>query len=132
MLGFFVLVLALLLVGDALSTLVLPIVPGPIVGMGLLLLVLILRRGVPQSFVAPANGLVGMLTLFILPASLGILADWRRLGGEWPVYLAVAGGGALLSATVAALLAGRLVGRSGGSAAPVANRRRPVPGDVRP
>jgi holin-like protein len=111
MLGFFVLVLALLLVGDLLSTLVLPIVPGPIVGMGLLLVFLIVRRGVPPSFVAPANGLVGFLTLFILPASLGILADWQQLGDDWPMFVAVAAAGAVVSAGVVAVLAAVLVGR---------------------
>lgn len=119
----FVLVLFLLLVGETLSALVLPIVPGPIVGMGLLLVVLIVRRGVPEAFVAPANGLVGMLTLFIMPASLGILADWQQLGDRWPLYLGVAAGGAVLSAVVAALLAAALVGARRDPPAPA--RRRP-------
>ena len=111
MLGFLVLILFLLFVGEALSAAFLPIIPGPIVGMALLLLVLIVRRGVPAGFVGPANGLVGMLTLFILPASIGIVAEWGLLGDHWPVYLAVAIGGSIATGVVAALLGALLLGR---------------------
>ncbi len=111
MLGFFVLVLLLLFVGEALSAALVPIVPGPIVGMGLLLLFLIVRRGVPASFAAPANGLVGLLTLFILPASIGIVAEWGLVGDAWPVYLAVAVAGSIVTGVVAALLGALLLGR---------------------
>ncbi|TVQ37337.1 MAG: CidA/LrgA family protein [Geminicoccaceae bacterium] len=111
MLGFFVLILALLFVGEALSAAFLPIIPGPIIGMALLLGILIARGGVPASFVAPANGLVGLLTLFILPASLGIIAEWGLLGDGWPIFLTVAAAGALLTAAVTALLAWALLPR---------------------
>jgi putative effector of murein hydrolase LrgA (UPF0299 family) len=111
MLGFFVLILTLLLLGETLSAALMPIIPGPIVGMGLLLALLILRGRVPESFVAPANGLVGMLTLFILPASLGIIAEWELLGGDGLLFVAVAAGGALVTAAVTALLAVALLPR---------------------
>ena len=111
MLGFFVLVLFLLLVGKAFSDAFLPIIPGPIIGMALLLVILIVRRGVPAGFVAPANGLVGLLTLFILPASLGIIAEWALIGDAWPIYLGVAVGGSVFTGLVAALLGWLLLGR---------------------
>ncbi len=111
MLGFFVLILLLLFVGEALSAAFVPIIPGPIVGMGLLLALLIVRRGVPAGFVAPANGLVGLLTLFILPASIGIIAEWGLVGDDWPLYLGVAVGGSIFTGVVAALLGALLLGR---------------------
>jgi putative effector of murein hydrolase LrgA (UPF0299 family) len=109
MLGFFVVVLALLWVGEVVAAAVLPILPGPLVGMVLLLAVFILRGGVPASFEGPATGLVAHLTLFILPASLAILDEYGRLAEAWLVYAAVLLGSSLVTAVVAALVAGGLL-----------------------
>ena len=109
MLGFFVTILALLLVGEAIAQAVLPILPGPLVGMVLLLAVFTVRGGVPASFEVPASGLFGYLTLFILPASIGILDDWQRLADGWLVYCLVILAGSLVTAVVAALVGGALL-----------------------
>jgi putative effector of murein hydrolase LrgA (UPF0299 family) len=111
MLGFFVVVLALWLAGDAIAALVLPIVPGPLIGMVLLLGAFVLRGGVPASFEAPAAGLVGHLTLFILPASLGILEAYDRVAEGWARYALVLLAGSLVTAVVTAAVAGGLLNR---------------------
>ncbi len=109
MLGFFVAVLALLLVGEIVAATFVPIVPGPLIGMVLLLGVFIVRGGVPASFEAPASGLVGHLTLFILPASLGILSEWRRLDDVWLAMACVVVASSLVTALVTTLVAGGLL-----------------------
>lgn len=123
MLGFFVTILTLLLVGEAIAQLVLPILPGPLVGMVLLLAIFALRGGVPASFEAPASGLIAHLTLFILPASIGILNDWQRLADTWLLYGLVIVAGSLVTAIVAALVGGALLRGHAPEAKP--RRRRP-------
>ncbi|NBB69409.1 MAG: CidA/LrgA family protein [Alphaproteobacteria bacterium] len=124
MLGFFVVVLALLWVGELVAAAVVPILPGPLVGMVLLLAVFVARGGVPASFEGPATGLVAHLTLFILPASLAILEEYGRLAEAWLLYAAVLLGSSLVTAVVAALVAGGLL-HARPPAAP--RRRRPRP-----
>ncbi len=109
MLGFFVVVLALLAVGEVVAAALLPILPGPLVGMVLLLAVFAVRGGVPASFEGPASGLVGHLTLFILPASLAILEEYDRLAEAWLLYAGVLLASSLVTAVVAALVAGGLL-----------------------
>lgn len=122
MLGFFVVVLALWLVGEMLAATLFPILPGPLIGMVLLLVVFIARGGVPASFEGPASGLVGHLTLFILPASLAILEEYERLLDAWRLYAAALLGSSLITAVVTALIAGGLL--RGHPPAPP-RRRRP-------
>ncbi len=122
MLGFFVVVLALLLVGEITAQALMPIIPGPLVGMVLLLAILAVRGGVPTSFEAPATALIAHLTLFILPVSLGILEDYTLLAGMWLTYGGVIVAGSLVTGTVTALVAGALLRRRG---APPPRRRPP-------
>lgn len=109
MLGFVVVILAFLALGEVVAATLLPIIPGPLVGMVLLLAAFALRRGVPTSFEAPSAALIAHLTLFILPASLGILSDWRRLEEIWLAMGAVVLAGSLATALVTAVAAGLLL-----------------------
>jgi len=92
--------------------------------MVLLLGVFALRGGVPASFEAPAAGLVGHLTLFILPASLGILEAYERLMQDWAIYALVLLAGSLVTAVVTAAVAGGLLN---GRRAPPSGRTPPRP-----
>lgn len=109
MLGFFVVVLAALAAGEAIAAAAAPVLPGPLVGMLLLLAFFVARGGVPASFEAPASGLVGHLTLFILPASLAIVEEYERLVAAWTVYAVALLASSLATAVVAALVAGALL-----------------------
>lgn len=58
-------------------------VPGPVIGMGLLCVTLILHGEVPKSLDLAATGLLGMLELLFVPAGVGIMLFWPRLGATW-------------------------------------------------
>jgi holin-like protein len=63
-------------------------VPGPVAGMLLLLLTLVLGRGVPAALDRAANGLLGHLSLLFVPAGVGMMAFFDRIGDAWlPILL---------------------------------------------
>ncbi|MCB1961532.1 MAG: CidA/LrgA family protein [Rhodocyclaceae bacterium] len=63
-------------------------VPGPVLGMALLLLILIIRGGPGDSLKETANGLLGHLSLLFVPAGTGIMLHAERLENEWLPLLA--------------------------------------------
>ena len=83
-------------------------VPGPVIGMVLLCVVLLLRgRDVPPAFGTTADGLLGNLGLLFVPAGVGVVLHLPLLARDWaPLSLAV------LAGTLAAIAAtGRLAQR---------------------
>lgn len=88
------------LVGEVLvAALGLPL-PGPVLGMLLLLVTLVLRRATADLVEAPAEGLLGHLSLLFVPAGVGVMVHGQRLGGEWlPILVA------LVASTLLTLLA---------------------------
>lgn len=78
-------------------------VPGPVLGMGLMILLFAASARI-QATVAPvAEGILRHLSLFFVPAGVGVVAHLDRLGGQ-----ALALGAAILGSTVLALLAAAL------------------------
>jgi holin-like protein len=78
-------------------------VPGPVLGMGLMILAFALSTRV-QAAVAPvAQGMLRHLSLFFVPAGVGVVAHLDRLGGQ-----ALALGVAILASTILALIAAAL------------------------
>jgi putative effector of murein hydrolase LrgA (UPF0299 family) len=57
--------------------------PGPVVGMGLLFLGLVLRGGVPRSLADTASGLLAQLSLLFVPAGVGVMTHLTLLGSQW-------------------------------------------------
>jgi holin-like protein len=95
------------LVGEVLvMALGLPL-PGPVLGMLLLLVTLVLRTSTAATVEAPAEGLLGHLSLLFVPAGVGVMVHAQRLGGEWLPILA-----ALLVSTLLTLLAVALTMRA--------------------
>lgn len=89
MLQAFTTLLGFQLIGEALArTLQLP-VPGPVVGMLLLLVALVLRRGTPPAWLEPSsNALLQHLGLLFVPAGIGIIAYTSLLARGWlPILL---------------------------------------------
>ena len=88
------------LVGEVLvAALGLPL-PGPVLGMLLLLVTLVLRRATADLVEVPAEGLLGHLSLLFVPAGVGVMVHGQRLGGEWlPILVA------LVASTLLTLLA---------------------------
>lgn len=78
------------LAGEALAhALGLP-VPGPVIGMLLLLAFLVVRGEVDRELRTTTNGLLQHLSLLFVPAGTGVMLHFHRLGAEWlPILLAL-------------------------------------------
>lgn len=83
-------------------------VPGPVIGMVLLLLVLILRQGPPSELRHTASGLLQHLSLLFVPAGTGVMLHFRRLGEEGPAILVALVLSTLLGLAVTGLTLRRL------------------------
>lgn len=89
-------------------------VPGPVVGMVLLFLALLLRRrDAPEEIGRVADGLLGNLGLLFVPAGVGVVLHVPLLAREWaPLSLAVIAG-TLAGVAVTGRLAQALLRRGG-------------------
>lgn len=76
--------------GEGLShALALPI-PGPVIGMLLLLAFLMVRRGAAEKLTPTAMGLLRHLSLLFVPAGVGIMVHARLILAEWlPISVAL-------------------------------------------
>ena len=74
-------------------------VPGPVVGMGLLLLYLVVRRPRGPGLEEASSGLLNHLSLLFVPAGVGVIVHVRRVEQEW-----VAIGAALVVSTLLTLV----------------------------
>ena len=84
----FALLLVLQLVGEvAVQVLALP-VPGPLVGMLLLFVGLLLRSGLPGALRNAADALLRHLMLLFIPAVTGVMMYFDRIAREWLPFMA--------------------------------------------
>lgn len=81
-------------------------VPGPVLGLVLMLAVLALRGGVPGNIQTTAGGLLKHFSLLFVPAGVGVLQHLARIEAEW---LAIAA--ALLVSSVATIVVTAVVMR---------------------
>lgn len=59
-------------------------VPGPVVGMLLLVIALLIAKGrVPEALRRVSNGLLGHLALLFVPAGVGLMNHFELLAKEW-------------------------------------------------
>ena len=94
------LLLAFQLIGEGITfALALP-VPGPVLGMTLLLIAVALRRDLPGRLKPTTGTLLSHLSLLFVPAGVGVMVHGARLATEG---LAIVG--AILASTVLALAA---------------------------
>lgn len=91
------------LLGTALNVLLLPFLPGPILGMVLLAIFLRLRGQVDKPLEQAANGLLKYLPLFLVPPATGIMMYGREVTAD---ALAI-----FVSLTLSFVLVVPLVGR---------------------
>lgn len=94
-------------------------VPGPVVGMALLFLGLLvhghlLKAETPVSVRKTAGGLLGHLSLLFVPAGVGVMTHLSRLGDEWLPLSAALVGSTLLTIAVTGLVMQALSRRSTG------------------
>jgi len=83
MLPFFFLLCFLQLVGEAIAYMTGIPVPGPVIGMALLLVGLILKKGLPEQLDNAASGLLRYLSLLFIPAGVGISLHFGLITKEW-------------------------------------------------
>jgi holin-like protein len=57
--------------------------PGPVLGMALLFLTLAGRGAVPEELRTTAGGLLQHLSLLFVPAGVGVMVHFARLGDDW-------------------------------------------------
>jgi len=93
--------------------------PGPVLGLILLVLAFVLRPGLAEAIRPTATGLLAHLSLFFVPAGVGIVAHWDLLRTQG-LGLAVAVMGSTLLAIAAGALAFTAVARLTGSEEPQA------------
>lgn len=90
MLEYLTLILVCQLIGEfAVKTAEIPI-PGPVAGMMLLFVFLLLRGQVPEQLEEVSRGLLNNLSLMFVPAGVGIMVHFELLRGNlWPLAFAV-------------------------------------------
>lgn len=74
-------------------------VPGPVVGMALLLVALALGLPAEGELSRVSSGLLAHLSILFVPAGVGVMLHGPRIAAEWPAIV-----GALLVSTAAAVV----------------------------
>lgn len=104
MLGAITILLLFQLAGEVLAQFLSLPVPGPVIGMALLLLALVLRGSTPPDVQRTANGILGHLSILFIPGGVGVMLYLPRLADEWLPIIA-----SLVVSTVLTLTATALV-----------------------
>ncbi|HYG87891.1 MAG TPA: CidA/LrgA family protein [Azospirillum sp.] len=118
MLGSITILLVCQLVGEVTARVLTLPVPGPVLGMLLLFLGLLVRGGVPRSMTDTAGGLLRNLSLLFVPAGVGVVAHLSRLADEALPIAAALIGSTLLSIAVTAWVMAALLRRAGRNGEP--------------
>lgn len=58
-------------------------VPGPVMGMVMLFLTLVMRSKTSKAVEPAASALLSHLSLLFVPAGVGLMVHFNRLGDEW-------------------------------------------------
>ncbi|WP_273207857.1 CidA/LrgA family protein [Marinobacter subterrani] len=79
-------------------------IPGPVLGMVMLFITLMIRGRTPASVDQASSALLSHLSLLFVPAGVGMMAHFGRIADEWvPITLA------LLLSTVVTMIATALI-----------------------
>lgn len=78
------------LAGEFLARILALPLPGPVIGMALLLIALLVAKRVPDWLESVSEGLLRHFSLLFVPASVGLVQYLDRIGAEWlPILLAL-------------------------------------------
>ena len=97
------LILVCQLIGEVAVLLARLPLPGPVLGMLLLLAWLFVRGGVPEAVGRAADTLLAHLSLLFVPAGVGVLVHWERVRDQWAAIAAALVLGTLVTLAVTAL-----------------------------
>ena len=104
MLGALTLLLVFQLTGEVLAQLFALPIPGPVIGMALLFAALALRGGPSDALRDTAQNLLQHLSLLFVPAGVGVMLHFHRIGDEWLPLAASLVGSTVLTIAVTALV----------------------------
>ena len=86
-------------------------VPGPVLGMIILFIGLMIRGNIPEPLSKTASGLLEQLSLLFVPAGVGVMTHLTLLGKQWLPLSASLIISTLLTIAVTGLLMQRLAGK---------------------
>ena len=90
--------------GELLSWLALPLIPGPVIGLFLMLVFLAVRRGIPEHVETVASVLVQHLGLLFIPAAVGVVMFVPQLKAHGVAVAAALVGSVTLTIAVSAVI----------------------------
>lgn len=96
--------LVLQLIGEVIARAFALPVPGPVIGMALLFIALMLRGGPDESLRGTAGSLLQHLSLLFVPAGTGVILYGARLADEWLPLTAALLGSTFLTIAVTAIV----------------------------
>src|SRR5690348_5765075 len=91
------------LAGDLIQTLTGLLVPGPVIGMALLLVALIVTGRLPGELDRAAGSILSYLPMLFVPAGVGVMAHIDLIRAEWPAIAAAIMVSSFLAIAVTAL-----------------------------
>lgn len=90
MLFFLTLILVCQLAGELIATATGLPLPGPVIGMAILLLGLLVRGSVPDDLAKVGDALLDNLSLLFVPAGVGVMLHAAVIGRDWlPISVAL-------------------------------------------
>jgi putative effector of murein hydrolase LrgA (UPF0299 family) len=112
MLGFFALLLVCQLAGEVAVVATGIPVPGPVVGMAILFIGLMIRGRIPRALGETADALLSHLSLLFVPAGVGVMLHAKLIGAEVvPITVSLIASTVLTIAVTAVVM--RLLSRKG-------------------
>ena len=108
MLNYFTLILCCQLAGELIVAATGLPVPGPVAGMLLLFVGLLIKGGIPGELAQAADALLGNLSLLFVPAGVGVMLHAKLFRNDWlPISVALVIS-TLLTIAVTAIVMSRL------------------------
>ena len=90
--------------GDLLQGLLHLPIPGPVLGMALLVLALVGRGGLPEGLDRAASGMLSYLPMMFVPAGVGIMAHFDLIRAEWVAICSALAASSVLAVVVTAAI----------------------------
>lgn len=91
-------------IGELVSHFIVPLIPGPVIGLVLLLCWLAFRKGVPDDLALVAGGLVQHLGLLFVPAAVGVVMFLPQLRSHAVAVVTALVASSILTIAVTALV----------------------------
>ena len=77
----------MLMLWNGVSYLINGVIPGSVIGMVLLFLALISKIVKPETIRQPASYLIKHMSLFFIPAGVGLMTAWDLIAANWAAIL---------------------------------------------